>query len=97
MATDPTQRYYRAPCPGCGAPVEFKSAQSTHAVCGYCQSTVVRSGDVLTRLGKMAELFDDHSPLQLFASGRINLDGAEQPFTLIGRLQFKSDAGVWPF
>ena len=55
MATDPTQRYYRAPCPGCGAPVEFKSAQSTHAVCGYCQSTVVRSGDVLTRLGKMAE------------------------------------------
>ena len=95
MATDPTQRAYRAPCPGCGAPVEFKSAQSTHAVCGYCQSTVVRSGDVLTRLGKMAELFDDHSPLQLFASGRINLDGKEQPFTLIGRLQFKSDAGVW--
>ena len=95
MATDATQRAYRAPCPGCGAPVEFKSAQSTHAVCGYCQSTVVRSGDVLTRLGKMAELFDDHSPLQLFASGRITLDGKEQPFTLIGRLQFKSDAGVW--
>jgi hypothetical protein len=95
MATDPTQRAYRAPCPGCGAPVEFKSAQSTHAVCGYCQSTVVRSGEVLTRLGKMAELFDDHSPLQLMASGRITLDGKEQPFTLIGRLQFKSDAGVW--
>src|SRR3990167_4309478 len=58
MATDPTQRTYRAPCPGCGAPVEFRSAQSTHAVCGYCQSTVVRSGDVLQRLGKMAEPFD---------------------------------------
>ena len=80
MATDPTQRAYRAPCPGCGAPVEFKSAQSTHAVCGYCQSTVVRSGDVLTRLGKMAELFDDHSPLQLMASGRAKLDGKEQTF-----------------
>ena len=95
MATDPTQRYYRAPCPGCGAPVEFKSAQSTHAVCGYCQSTVVRSGEVLTRLGKMAELFDDHSPLQLMASGRIQLDGKDVPFTLIGRLQYKGDAGVW--
>ncbi|MGB3449350.1 MAG: DUF4178 domain-containing protein [Giesbergeria sp.] len=95
MATDPTQRYYRAPCPGCGAPVEFKSAQSTHAVCGFCQSTVVRSGDVLQRLGKMAELFDDHSPLQLMASGRITLDGKEQPFTLIGRLQYKNAAGVW--
>ena len=98
MATDPTQptqRYYRAPCPGCGAPVEFKSAQSTHAVCGYCQSTVVRSGDVLTRLGKMAELFDDHSPLQLMASGRFTAGGVDQPFTLIGRLQYKSSNGVW--
>ena len=95
MATDPTQRYYRAPCPGCGAPVEFKSAQSTHAVCGYCQSTVVRNGDVLQRVGKMAELFDDHSPLQLMASGRITLDAKDVPFTLIGRLQYKGDAGVW--
>ena len=103
MATDPTppppptptQRFYRAPCPGCGAPVEFKSAQSTHAVCGYCQSTVVRNGDVLSRIGKMAELFDDHSPLQLMASGRITLDGQEQSFTLIGRLQYKTEAGVW--
>ena len=95
MATSPTQRTYQAPCPGCGAPVEFRSAQSTHAVCAYCQSTVVRSGDVLQRLGKMAELFDDHSPLQLMATGRVPLDGKELPFTLVGRLQFKGDAGVW--
>lgn len=95
MATDSTQRYHRAPCPGCGAPVEFRSAQSTHAVCGYCQSTVVRDGEVLQRLGKMAELFDDHSPLQLMAGGRITLDGKELPFTLVGRLQYRSDAGVW--
>lgn len=95
MATDTPQRSYRAPCPGCGAPVEFKSAQSTHAVCGYCQSTVVRSGEVLQRLGKMAELFDDHSPLQLNASGRIALDGQNVPFTLIGRLQYKADTGTW--
>ncbi len=91
----PAQRTYRAPCPGCGAPVEFKSAQSTHAVCPYCQSTVVRSGEVLSRIGKMAELFDDHSPLQLMASGRIQLDGQDQPFTLIGRLQYQGDAGIW--
>jgi hypothetical protein len=30
---------------------------------------VVRQGDVLSRIGKMGELFDDHSPLQLFATG----------------------------
>ena len=90
-----TQRHYRAPCPGCGAPVEFRSAQSTHAVCPYCQSTVVRSGEVLARVGKMAELFDDHSPLQLMASGRFKAGGEDLPFTLIGRLQFKSSNGVW--
>ncbi|MFT3812817.1 MAG: DUF4178 domain-containing protein [Acidovorax sp.] len=98
MATSPTQRpqrIYRAPCPGCGAPVEFRSAQSTHAVCAYCQSTVMRSGEVLQRLGKMAELFDDHSPLQLMASGQVAIDGTKQSFTLIGRLQYKGDAGPW--
>ncbi|WP_077002461.1 DUF4178 domain-containing protein [Variovorax sp. KK3] len=92
MATDTSQqRSYRAPCPGCGAPVEFRSAQSTHAVCAYCQSTVVRQGDALARIGKMAELFDDFSPLQLFASGRIR----DQPFTLVGRLQYSYDGGRW--
>ncbi len=95
MASSPAQRHYRAPCPGCGAPVEFHSAQSTHAVCAYCQSTVVRQGEVLQRLGKMAELFDDHSPLQLHASGRIALDGQSWPFTLIGRLQFQGEVGRW--
>ena len=91
----PAQRSYRAPCPGCGAPVEFKSAQSAYAICPYCQSTVVRSGEVLSRIGTMGELFDDHSPLQPMASGRITLDGQEQAFTLIGRLQYQSEAGVW--
>ena len=95
MASNAAQRSYRAPCPAGGAPVEFRSAQSTHAVCPYCQSTVVRDGEVLARVGKMAELFDDHSPLQLMASGRFTAGGVDQPFTLIGRLQYKSSNGVW--
>ncbi len=86
-----SQRYYRAPCPGCGAPVEFRSAQSTHAVCTYCQSTVVRQGETLARIGKMAELFDDFSPLQLFAAGRLQ----DKPFTLVGRLQYATSGGRW--
>lgn len=71
--------------------MEFRSAQSTHAVCPYCQSTVVREGDKLARLGKMAELFDDHSPLRLMASGRFENIG----FTLIGRLQYRYAEGTW--
>ncbi len=71
--------------------MEFRSAQSTHAVCGFCQSTVVRQGDVLSRIGKMGELFDDHSPLQLFATGKYK----NRNFTLIGRLQYKTAEGTW--
>ena len=84
-------RTYQAACPGCGAPVNFVSAQSTHAVCGYCQSTVVRNGEVLSRLGKMAEVFNDHSLLQLQASGIYQ----NQSFTLLGRLQYQYGEGTW--
>ncbi|RRD58459.1 DUF4178 domain-containing protein [Comamonadaceae bacterium OH2545_COT-014] len=85
------QRHYRAPCPNCGAPVVFQSAQSTHVICAYCRSTVVREGEALRRIGQMAELFEDHSPLQLGTSGRI--DG--QGFVLVGRLQYQYAEGVW--
>lgn len=86
-----TQRAYRAPCPGCGAPVEFRSAQSAFAVCSFCRSTVARDGETLARIGKMAEVFEDYSPLQLTASGRFE----GRAFTLVGRLQYKGETGTW--
>ena len=92
LATDPApQRAWRAACPQCGAPVEFASAASAYAVCSFCRSTVVREGEALRRIGQSAELFDDHSPLQLGASGRHQ--GAA--FTLVGRLQYRYAEGTW--
>ena len=92
MATDPpSQRSYRAACPNCGAPIEFRSAASAFAVCTFCNSTVVREGEALRRIGQSAELFDDHSPLQLGAAGRYQ--GAA--FTLVGRLQYQTEDGLW--
>jgi hypothetical protein len=43
---------------------------------------VVSVGNTPKRLGKMAGLFDDHSPLQLQASG----SWRDQAFTLLWRL-----------
>jgi uncharacterized protein DUF4178 len=91
LVTDTPQRAYRAACPNCGAPVEFRSAASPFAVCGFCRSTVVRAGDELRKIGESAELFDDHTPLQLGASG--TYQGA--PFTLVGRLQYRYGEGTW--
>ena len=78
-------------CPACGAQVEFRSDNSTIAICAYCTSTLLRTGDAIENLGKMAELFDDHSPLQLGARGVF--DGIV--FGLIGRLQYRYDGGTW--
>lgn len=92
MSSPPSaHRAYRAACPNCGAPVEFASAASASAVCGYCRSTLVREGEALRRIGVSAELFDDHSPLQLGASG--TYQGVA--FTLVGRLQYGYAAGTW--
>jgi Domain of unknown function (DUF4178) len=92
LAPDPSpQRVYRAACPNCGAPVEFRSAATPFAVCSFCHSTVVRTGDALRKIGQSAEVFDDHSPLQLGAAGIYQ--GAH--FTLIGRLQYRYAEGTW--
>ena len=87
----PAQRAWRAACPNCGAPVDFRSAASASAVCSYCRSTLLREGEALRRIGESAELFDDHSPLQLGASGRY----AGEAFTLIGRLSLGYAQGRW--
>ena len=71
--------------------MDFASAASAFAVCSYCRSQVVREGEALRRIGQSAELFDDHSPLQLGANGRYQ--GAA--FTLVGRLQYRSSEGTW--
>jgi len=51
----------------------------------------VREGEALRRIGISAELFDDHSPLQLGASGRYQ----GSAFTLVGRLQYGYAEGTW--
>ena len=89
------QRRWRAACPNCGAPVEFASAASTTAVCGFCRSTLLRErgsqGDTLNQIGQSAEIFEDYSPLQLGATGRWMGSG----FAVVGRVQRGSELGNW--
>ncbi|HEY0955077.1 MAG TPA: DUF4178 domain-containing protein [Roseateles sp.] len=85
------QRRWRASCPNCGAPVEFASAASSTAVCGFCRSTLLREGEVLERIGQSAEIFEDYSPLQLGATGRWMGSG----FAVVGRVQRGSELGNW--
>ena len=56
-------------CPSCGAQVQFKSAASAMAVCTYCRATVLREGASAENLGKLSEILDDFSPVQLGTGG----------------------------
>ena len=51
----------------------------------------MREGDALRKIGESAELFDDHSPLQLGAAGK----SQGSAFTLVGRLQYRYKDGTW--
>lgn len=78
-------------CPSCGAPVEFRSHASVQAVCGFCQTTVLKSADAVKNLGKMSEVLEDYSPIQIGTAGKF--DG--KTFTVVGRIQLRYSAGMW--
>ena len=78
-------------CPSCGAPVNFASLANAYAVCAYCRAMLVRHDMDLDNLGKMAQLMDDSSPLQIGTTGVFK----KMSFSLIGRLQQVWDQGYW--
>lgn len=80
-----------ANCPNCGAPIRFRSSDLPVKVCDYCHSSVLRTGGNLQAIGKIAEVPDDVSPLQLGVRGR---DGAHS-FELIGRVRWRYEDGAW--
>jgi ribosomal protein L37AE/L43A len=80
-----------ANCPSCGAPVRFRGAASIVAICEFCRSTLVKQGANLEDIGKMAEVIEDASPIQLGTEGRYK--GVH--FATIGRIQYRYPAGAW--
>ncbi|WP_273430641.1 DUF4178 domain-containing protein [Chitinibacter tainanensis] len=82
---------FRTACPSCGAEVLFRSTISALAVCEYCQSRVLRNADEVKDLGKIGQVLEDYSPLQIGASGVF----AGRAFTVLGRIQLRYAAGLW--
>jgi len=81
-----------ANCPSCGAPISFKSGSSIVVICNYCRSAIARTDRELRDIGRVAELAETGSPLQL------GLHGAWRGvnFELTGRAQMGHEAGgVW--
>ena len=79
----------QASCPACGAPIQFKIGSSIVVICDYCNSVVARGDRKLEDLGKVADLVETGSPLQ------VGLRGVYRgvPFELTGRAQLGHAAG----
>jgi hypothetical protein len=81
-----------AGCPACGAPVTFKFSTSIVTVCDYCKSVVARGDKKFEDLGKVADIVESGSPLDIGLRG-VYRDVA---FELTGRAQLGHSAGgMW--
>ena len=78
-----------ANCPACGGPVEFKSGQSIVVICQFCRSAVARTDRDLKDLGKVAEIVETGSPLDVGLRGKWK----DVPFELTGRAQLGHEMG----
>lgn len=78
-------------CPSCGAEINFQSNISVCAVCKHCASMVVRHDKDVESIGKMAQLPDDVSPLQIGTEGTYR----GMRFGLIGRAKMGWQDGSW--
>jgi hypothetical protein len=78
-------------CPNCGAPVEFQWSSSVQTVCAYCQSILVRTDIDLQKVGVVADLPPDSSPIQLRTEGIYK----NHAFTVAGRIVYEYELGTW--
>ncbi len=81
-----------ANCPSCAGPIEFKAGSTIVVVCPFCRSAVARTDRKLEDLGKVAEVVQSKSPLQLGLRGEFG----GNKFELTGRAQVKHEGGgLW--
>jgi hypothetical protein len=78
-------------CPSCGAAVPFRSSICLLAVCPFCRSLVQRKDLDLEKLGEVAQLQADGTPLQVGARGEYKTE----PFEIVGRMQLRMEKGFW--
>jgi Domain of unknown function (DUF4178) len=80
-----------ATCPNCGAPIAYRWSSSVQTVCEHCRSIVVRTDVDLKKVGVVADLPIDGSPIQLASEGYFG----DKHFVVAGRILYQYDQGTW--
>jgi hypothetical protein len=80
-----------ANCPNCGAPVKFRWSSAVQTTCDFCRSILVRTDVDLKKVGEVADLPPDASPIQIGTEGIYQNKG----FVVIGRIIYEYEQGGW--
>lgn len=81
----------RTNCPSCGAPVQFAWRFAVQTACPFCKAILVRHDVDVEKIGQVAELPADASPIQIGTEGQI--DGRN--FRVVGRIRYEADNAQW--
>jgi hypothetical protein len=80
-----------ANCPGCGAPVIFRWSSAVQTTCEFCKSILVRTDVDLKKVGVVADLPPDSSPIQIGTEGAYG----NKSFVVTGRILYEYEQGAW--
>jgi hypothetical protein len=80
-----------APCPNCGAPVKFLWSSAVQTTCEFCKSILVRRDVNLEKVGVVADLPPDVSPIQILTEGVYR----GKAFQVTGRILYQYEQGGW--
>lgn len=69
----------------------FRWSGSVQTVCPFCKSILVRTDIDLAKVGKVADLPPDSSPIQIGTEGVVN----GKAFTVTGRIIYEYELGGW--
>src|ERR1700724_1902223 len=75
----------------CGAKIVFQWSSSVQTVCTYCKSILVRTNVDLKKVGQVADLPPDSSPIQLNTEGIYR----NKAFVVAGRILYEYEQGAW--
>lgn len=78
-------------CPNCSAPVVFSWSSSVQTVCNRCHSIMVRSDVNLEKVGIVADLPPENSPIQIGTVGKYK----KRTFAVAGRILYEYADGYW--
>lgn len=80
-----------ANCPNCGAQIRFRWSSAVQTTCEFCKSILVRHDVNLDKVGVVADLPADSSPIQIGTEGVWR----NRAFVAIGRIIYEYELGGW--